>query len=244
MELILVVLLGLIFGSFSNVLILRIPEAKSIVFPPSTCPKCNTKLKPWHNIPLLSYIFLKGKCAYCKEKISIQYPLVEFLNGVIFLSIYLKFGDFVTSLPLSVVFSLLLSLSLIDIKYKAVPDSLNILALSLAVVFAPLILDSFTNALLFAGGFSLLRFYVSYIIKKEAMGEADIIIASTIGAILGVKLGVFAIFLSAFIALPILLVLNQKNYELPYVPFLALALYLVYIFDAYALNFIQWLYGV
>ncbi len=82
---------GLIIGSFLNVVILRTVSEESIIFPASKCPKCQTPLKWYHNIPLLSYIFLRGKCAYCKERISPQYPFVELLTGIIFVGLFLKF---------------------------------------------------------------------------------------------------------------------------------------------------------
>ncbi len=234
-------ILGLVIGSFLNVLIYRIPKNENIAFPPSHCTKCNKPLKWWHNIPLISYIFLKGKCSFCGEKISLQYPIVELLSAIIFVIIYIKIGNFTQSIIISLVFDLLLALSLIDFRYKAVPDSLNLLALTLSI-FSGNILDSFTNALLFAGGFTLLRFYVSYIIKKEALGEADIMIAATMGAILGVELGLFAIFLSAVIALPAFIIVGKKDIQLPFIPFLALALFLTYIFNDYFLTLIGQLY--
>ena len=236
------ILIGLAVGSFLNVLILRIPKGKSVAFPPSHCPKCKKRLEWWHNIPLLSYILLGGKCYFCKAKISIQYPLVELATSLIYALTFLKSGDFVQTLIVSSVFALLLALSLIDFKYKAVPDSLNLMALTISI-FSGHVITSFTEALLFAGGFTLLRFYVSYFAKKEALGEADIMIAATMGAILGVKLGLFAIFLSAIIALPIFLIAGKKDMQLPYIPFLALALYLTYMFDSLATNLISWLYG-
>ncbi len=234
-------LLGLSIGSFLNVLIYRIPKDENIAFPASHCTSCGKPLKWWHNIPLLSYIMLGGKCYYCKEKISFQYPLVELLSTFIFVLSYLKVENFTDALIVASVFDLLLALSVIDFRYKAVPDSLNLLALTLSI-FSGTILTSFTNALLFAGGFTLLRFYVSFIIKKEALGEADIMIAATIGAMLGVKLGLFAIFLSAVIALPVFLIAGRKNLQLPFIPFLAMALFLTFMFDDYFLNFIEWLY--
>ena len=85
-------ILGLCFGSFFNVVILRSLSGESIVFPPSKCPKCGNKLLFWHNIPVLSYILLRGKCYFCKEKISFQYPIVEFITGVIFVAIFFKYG--------------------------------------------------------------------------------------------------------------------------------------------------------
>jgi leader peptidase (prepilin peptidase)/N-methyltransferase len=235
-------LLGLVIGSFLNVVIFRLPKDENIAFPASHCTSCNKPLKWWHNIPLISYIFLGGKCYYCKEKISLQYPLVEFSSAAIFALSYLKTGTFTQGLIVASVFDLLLALSMIDFRYKAVPDSLNLLALTLAI-FSGDILASFTNALLFAGGFTLLRFYVSFAVKKEALGEADIMIAATIGAMLGIKLGLFAIFFSAVIALPVFMVVGKKDIQLPFIPFLALSLFITYFFDGYFLELLDWLYA-
>ncbi len=234
-------LLGLAIGSFLNVVIFRIPKEENIAFPASHCTHCNKPLKWWHNIPLISYIILKGKCHYCKKNISIQYPLVELASTVIFIISYAKTTSFTEGLIVALVFDLLLALSLIDFRYKAVPDSLNLLALSLSV-FTGNIIVSLTNALLFAGGFTLLRFYVSFIIKKEALGEADIMIAATIGAMVGTKLGLFTIFLSAVIALPVFIIVGKKDIQLPFIPFLALALFITYMFDGYVLKLFEWLY--
>ena len=228
-EIVLIALFGLAFGSFLNVLILRIPKDENIAFPPSHCTSCNKQLKWWHNIPLFSYLILRGKCYYCNKKISLQYPTVEALTSLLFVASYIKTENFIQAILISLVFGLLLGLSIIDIRYKAVPDSLNLSALSIAILSGN-IFASFTNALLFAGGFSLLRFYVSYAVKKEALGEADIIIAATIGAVLGIKLGIFAIFLSALIAIFAFMLIGKKEIEIPYIPFLALSLWIVYLF--------------
>jgi leader peptidase (prepilin peptidase)/N-methyltransferase len=234
-------ILGLAVGSFLNVLIYRIPKNENIAFPASHCTTCNKPLKWWHNIPLFSYIFLGGKCSYCKEKISLQYPLVELTSTIIFIISYMKLDNFTQALLVSFIFDLLLALSVIDFRYKAVPDSLNLSALTLAV-FTGSILSSFMDALLFAGGFTLLRFYVSFFAKKEALGEADIMIAATIGAMLGIKLGFVAIFLSAIIALPVFLIIGKKDIQVPFIPFLALSLWITYFFDTYFIKLINWLY--
>ncbi len=238
-----VTLFGLLFGSFLNVLILRIPKEESIVFPGSHCPKCNNKLKWWHNIPVLSWLLLGGKCYFCKEKISIQYPLIELASAVIFALVYWKLQSVPYAIVAGLVFALLLGLSVIDFRYKAVPDSLNLAALTLAIFASDTILANFINALLFAGGFSLLRFYVSYIVKKEALGEADIMIAATIGAMVGLKLGAVAIFLSAVIALPVFIIIREKDFEVPYIPFLALALFIVYMASDFFNQVLVILYG-
>ena len=244
-----VLLIGLVFGSFLNVLIARIPKNENIAFPASHCPKCNTPLKLYHNIPLFSWLFLRGRCAFCKEKISVQYPIVELLTGLIFATVFFKLGLGYMGLVIALSFSFLLALSVIDYYTKMVPDSLNLLALTTAVIAATSLqgfVINFENSLLFVGGFALLRFYLSYLMKKEALGEGDLMVAGTMGAMLGIKLGLVAIFVSALLALPIMLLMRNETDEskmVPYVPFLALALFIVYIFDFAFLDYWNSLYG-
>ncbi len=240
---------GTIIGSFLNVLIVRIPKEESIAFPASHCVHCNTPLRPWHNIPLFSWLFLRGKCAFCGGPISVQYPIIELLSGIIFIILFIKMGLSLATLGIAFVFLLLLTLSVIDFYYKMVPDSLNLAALTLAIVSVwslPMLLNNFVNALIFAGAFSLLRFYISYAIKQEAMGEADIMIAATMGALLGIELTLAAIFLSAVLALPAMILLRNETDEskqVPYIPFLAVATWIVYIFDTQVSAYLGSLYG-
>jgi len=133
MEIIAFSILGLLLGSFLNVVILRIPKDESIVFGSSHCPKCKNTLKAWHNIPIISWLFLRGKCAFCKSKISAQYPLIEIISALIFFSIATKYGVSFPIILISLSFLMLLALSMIDFKYKMVPDSLNILAMLFAI---------------------------------------------------------------------------------------------------------------
>ena len=236
-------ILGLVVGSFLNVLIIRIPKEENIAFPSSHCVKCNEKLKWWHNIPVLSWIFLKGKCSYCNEPISWQYPLVELTTMFIFIISFIKAQTMTQAIIVSLIFSLLLALSVIDFRFKEVPDSLNLSALTLSIFATGDIIGGFQNALLFAGAFTLLRFYISFALKKEAMGEADIMIAGTIGAMLGINLGLFAIFFSAILALIAFAAVQKKDIEMPYIPFLAAALFIVFIFDDFFLSLMERLYG-
>ena len=263
---------GLLFGSFLNVVILRIPKDESVVFGASHCPSCGNTLKPWHNIPIFSWIFLRGKCSYCKTDISIQYPLIEFLSGIIFFTIAYKYSEIsIPTFMIALSFLMLLALSIIDLKYKMIPDSINLLAIIFAIFGSWNIEGIFINlhnALLFAGGFTLLRFSLSYYLtasyrryaKKtqtvwtknynsypfiEAMGEGDIMVSATMGAILGIKLGLIAIFLSAMIALPILLLLQNSSKEeqkVPFVPFLTIATFIVFLFDSQILSYFEALY--
>jgi len=267
-ELLTAFIFGTLIGSFLNVVILRLPKDESVVFVSSHCYACGNALKPWHNIPIISWIFLRGKCAFCEAKISAQYPIIELLSGLVFLILANKYG---LSLPIFLVglsFLTLLALSMIDFKYKMIPDSLNLLAILFAILGAwslSGLFQNFQNALIFAGGFTLLRFALSYYLTSsihraglksktswnkhydrtpfiEAMGEGDIMVAATMGALLGVKLTLVAIFLSALLALPVMLALRGRSTEeqrVPFVPFLALATFIVYILDSPILAYIE-----
>ncbi len=232
---------GILIGSFLNVVIYRIPKGESIVFPASKCQSCQTPLKWYHNIPIFSWLFLRGKCGFCSEKISIQYPLIEFGTGAIATILFYKLG-LVWYMPLVfVVFTLLLALVMIDFKYMEIPDNLNLLALALAVI-SPDILGSFQNALLAVGGMTLLRYYLSFFLNKEAMGEGDIIVAGTMGALLGFPGFLYALFISAIVALvPSLM---AKDTAVPFVPFLIIGTFIAYIFDVQVQEFVDYIiYG-
>jgi leader peptidase (prepilin peptidase)/N-methyltransferase len=233
-----VFIFGVVIGSFLNVLIYRIPKGENIAYPSSHCQNCKTPLKWWHNIPIISWVILKGECYYCKEKISIQYPIIEFITGVIAILVYYKLG-LVWYMPIVfLVFAMLLVLIVIDIEYLAIPDSINLLALTLAFI-QPNFLEAFQNALMAMGGLALLRFYLSYLLKKEAMGEGDIIVAGTMGALLGFPLFFYALFLSAILA--IIPSLISKDKMVPFVPFLAIATFIVYIGDKWFYKLGEWI---
>lgn len=118
----LVFITGLCIGSFLNVVILRTLSEESIVFPASKCPKCQTPLKWWHNIPVISYILLRGKCAFCKEPISIQYPIIELITGIIYTILFMKFGVSFDTLFAWIFAALLIVIAGTDIKEKVVYD--------------------------------------------------------------------------------------------------------------------------
>ena len=233
---------GLLIGSFMNVVILRIPMNESIAYPPSHCPSCDTPLKWYHLFPVLSWVFLRGRCGYCQHKISWQYPLVELSVAFIFYVVYMHSDGLFKAGFISLAFTLLFALSVIDYKYLMVPDSLNLLALIFAIVGMGTF-EALENALLFAGGFSLLRFSVSFLTQKEAMGEADIMIASTMGAILGAYLGAFSIFVAALLALVVFVFLKNRDIEVPFIPFLSAGVFLVFIFKDESLLFLGRIYG-
>jgi len=221
-------LFGVVIGSFLNVLIYRLPEGMSINFPSSRCISCKKKLYWYHNIPIFSWVFLRGRCAFCETKISKQYPIVEFINGFIWLAIYLKL-DLIWYLPLvATSFSLLLALAVIDLKYYAVPDNLNYTALLFAIInsnFLQSLIDGAIAAIvLFAIGFT-----TSKLVKKDALGEADIVVAATMAALLAFPGFFIAMFIAAILAL--LPSIFAKDTIVPFVPFLALATFITYIYQ-------------
>lgn len=241
MEGVLVTLFGLCIGSFLNVAIIRLPKNESINLPASHCPTCLHPLAWYHNVPLFSWIFLRGKCAFCRSHISFQYPLVELSSAFLYAFIYFYLANTLQALLIASVFALLLALSIIDLRYKAVPDALSLPALVLAFCAGdPLV--SLQNGLLFMGAFAFLRFFVSALAKKEVMGEADIIIAGIIGALLGIKLGLAAIYISAVIALIVFMIIRKKGYELAFIPFLASGLLLTWLFETQILHIMELIY--
>ncbi len=236
-----VFIFGAMIGSFLNVVIYRIPKDESIVFPSSKCQSCQNALKWWHNIPIFSWLFLRGKCYFCKAKISAQYPIVEFLTGLLFVALYFKLG-LVWYLPfIAASFAALLALVMIDFKYMAVPDNVNFAALLFALV-QPQFLTSLLYAAIAAGGLYLIGLLSSLLARKQAMGGADVIVAGTMGALLGFPNFFVALFLSALLAMIPALIWRERG--VPFVPFLALATFIVYLYDTQAAQLLETLiYG-
>lgn len=241
MEGLLIMLLGLCIGSFLNVAIVRLPLHQSINLPASHCPKCLHPLKWYHNIPLVSWLFLRGKCAFCHTSISVQYPLVELCTALLYGLCFLRLENLTQAFLMGTIFALLLALSIIDFRYKAVPDALSLPALLIAFC-TQLPLQSLQNGLLLMGAFTFLRFSISALAKKEVMGEADTIIAGIIGAVLGIKLALAAIYISAVIALIAFVIVRKKGHELPFIPFLALGLLVTWFFDLPILHVMEFIY--
>ena len=233
--------IGLIFGSFLNMLIHRLPLGVSLFNPiGSECPHCQHKIKWYENIPVLSYVFLKGRCSNCSKSISIVYPIVELITGLVTVLLY-QHQWFDLDLILTIVlFYTLIVLAFIDFKYKAVPDYLLII-----VVLLTLIVGDWQNTLIFMGGFVLLELILTFYIQtikakitknkdlenQRSLGEGDIPITGVIGGLLGIQLGISAIFLAAILALipAIYGLVVKKEIETPFIPFLSLGLFITYI---------------
>lgn len=230
---------GLCVGSFANVCIYRIPRHKSIIRPRSSCPVCNEPIKPWHNIPLLSFLILRGKCANCGGRISWRYPVIELLGGLLFLLAFYKLYNegqnpylFLAGLYLSTVF---LIIFFIDLEHKIIPDSLSLsgIAIGIAVSFIPNMpvnwLQSLIGILVGGGSFLLIAEIGDRVFKKESMGGGDIKLAAMMGAFVGWK-GVLLImalgsFLGALIGGLMLILAKDKESArtIPFGPYLVTA---------------------
>lgn len=224
-------IIGTVFGSFYNVVGYRIPKGESILYPSSHCPKCNHKLKPMELIPILSFLFLGGKCKNCGEKISWFYPIFEFTSGILFALCFVVFGYSLECLFYIVFISMLLIIIISDYQTMIIPDSVLIVSLGILTVikfFMSSIEVIGMSLLAGVGAFIfmlLLKLFGDFLFKKESMGGGDIKLMAIYGFVLGFPMSIVSVFLAAIIGLPIsLLVLkSKKNHEIPFGPFLAIS---------------------
>lgn len=233
---ILIFIYGLIIGSFLNVCIYRIPREESIAFPSSHCPKCGTSLSWYDNIPLFSYIFLLGKCRYCKAKISSQYPIVELLNGLVYLITYRYFGLTLDFIFYGLISSVLIVITFIDLKEMIIPDILIVIILILSSIqkflnyfiykISPGLVNSF-GGLVLAGGL----FLAIVILSKGGMGGGDVTLIGALGYVLGLRLIPITILLSFILGsiISIFLLVSKiktRKDPIPFGPFIVLAFFI------------------
>lgn len=216
---------GSIFGSFLNVVICRLPGNGSVVCPASHCPYCRQPLAWFELIPLLSYIWQRGKCCHCGITISPQYPLVELVTGVSYLGLFLLFGLQPKLLVAMLFVSLCIPITIIDMRHQIIPDQLNLLGAVLGLLTAPLLHAAWTDVLTggFIGGAVMLGIAL---VSRGGMGGGDIKMMAWMGLILGWKMTLLALFLSFVIGGLVSLILivgrfkKRKDY-IPFGPFLA-----------------------
>jgi leader peptidase (prepilin peptidase) / N-methyltransferase len=246
----LVFLFGLCIGSFLNVCIYRIPESKSIVSPGSMCPGCGNPVKFYDNIPVLSFIVLRGKCRNCNEPISLRYPVVELLTGVFAVSVFLKFGAGMEAPVYFLFIATLLVITFIDIDHRIIPDVISlpgIVLFFIASLAIPAISIKDSVIGILAGGgilFVIAELYLR-ITGKEGMGGGDVKLLAMIGALIGWQGVLFTIFASSLIGtiIGIMFMLVQgKNLKLaiPFGPFLSIGA-VVYVF--FGNEFINWYFS-
>lgn len=233
-------ILGSCIGSFLNVCIYRIPENLSVIKPGSFCPNCKNKIQFYYNIPILSYIVLKGRCGYCKTPISIRYPLIELLTGLFAFFLYYRFSSGPELFFWLVFICALITISFIDIDHQIIPDVISlpgIIIFSSSFYFLPdMTLKNVGLGILIGGGSLYLVGQAYYLIKKqEGMGGGDMKLLAMIGAATGVKGVLFTIFcgsiLGTFCGLFIMIFTKILNMQLkiPFGPFLSVGV-TIYIF--------------
>ncbi|MBT7950010.1 MAG: prepilin peptidase [Gammaproteobacteria bacterium] len=256
--------LGMVVGSFLNVVIYRLPimmhkawrkecceflevdedkdvdeQHYSLVFPNSQCPKCQHKIRAWENIPLISYLFLRGRCSSCHTSISIRYPVIEILSGVLSLIIAWKFGFSLALIPALFLTWALIALSFIDIDHQLLPDDITLPFLWLGLlcnVFA-IYTDIYSSVIgAVAGYMSLWLVYISFkiVTGKEGMGHGDFKLLALLGAWMGWQVLPVIIILSslcgAIIGVSMILFGgHDRKQAIPFGPYLAMAGWIAFI---------------
>lgn len=230
---------GTIIGSFLNVCIFRLPKKQSIISPFSHCPNCHKPIKFYHNIPILSFLFLRGKCSKCEQPISFRYPVVELLAGLLSLALFLKFGLSLSYFVYLTFSASLLVITFIDLDHQIIPDVITLPGIILgftASLFLPgtTFLDSLIGIAAGGGGLLLVAMGYSLIAKREGMGAGDIKFISMIGAFLGIKGVLLTIFLGSLFGSSVGLTVmikekKDRRYAVPFGPFLAIGA-IIYIF--------------
>ena len=273
----LALILGLLVGSFLNVVIYRVPEGLNrnwklqakqmldlpleqgegerfnILMPPSHCPSCKSAIKPWQNIPILSYVLLKGQCKHCHAAISLRYPLVELLTGLVFAVCAWKFGATWTALAAMVFSAYLIAMIFIDADTQLLPDQLTLPLMWGGIVFhlaayllqadwgITTLVDSLLGAIV--GYMSLWSIFQLFklVTGKEGMGYGDFKLLAALGAWLGISVLPIIIIMSAVVGLIFALIMKvAKNQPMPFGPYLAISGWIVLVFSQPISQFIQW----
>ncbi len=243
-----IAVLGLIIGSFLNVCIYRIPTEQSIISPPSHCTGCNTRLKALDLIPVFSWVFLRGKCRYCGEKVSARYPIVEGLTSIVFVLSYLRFSISVEFLAAIVLSCLLICEAFVDFDLKIIPNEfivagmLSGTALFVYNWFYPVSIygdrvwyNPIIGIVSGAGTLLLIAIVGSVAYKTDAMGMGDVKLLAVVGLFLGWRLTLVALLFSVIIAAITSLVLillkkiNSKS-EVPFGPFIAIGTFIAMLY--------------
>jgi leader peptidase (prepilin peptidase) / N-methyltransferase len=240
---ILIFLFGVVFGSFFNVVGFRVPMKVSIISPRSACPKCKHTLTPLELIPVLSFLFQRGKCRQCKARISPLYPIMEFLTGVLFVVVPLTLGWTAEIFVGWTLVSLFIIITVSDIKYMLIPDKILLFFAGIFIlerIFIPLSpwWDSLLGATI---GFTLLL--VISIVSKGGMGGGDIKLYALLGFVLGTKLVLMSLFIATLLGALIGMIgiglgLVERKKPIPFGPFIAVGTLIAYfygqtIFTAY-----------
>ena len=230
---IIVFLFGIVIGSFVNVLIYRLPKNENIVVVNSHCMSCGHQLGWYDLVPLFSWIFLRGKCRYCKEKISVQYPLIEAVNGFGYVLIFLVCGMNLSSILYSICFSMLVAISVIDWRTYEIPVGLNITILTLGIIQCILDYRNWSSYLIGMVCVSGLLFLIFIITGGRGIGGGDIKLMFAAGLLLGWKNIILALMLGCIIGSIIHIILmkvSDKGRMLAFGPYLSVGILLAILF--------------
>jgi leader peptidase (prepilin peptidase)/N-methyltransferase len=243
-------ILGSIAGSFLNVCIHRMPQGESIVWPRSHCPKCKKRIPGYDNIPFISFILLAGRCRFCKQRISLRYPIVELLTALMFVALFNRYGLTYDLFVYALLVCALIVATFVDIQHRIIPDEISIGGIIIGFILSsargvnlksfawhwrPLI-NSFLGIIIGGGViyltgrlFDLIYFKL---LKKppiqgetESMGGGDVKLLAAIGAFLGWQKALLTFFIAPFfgVVIGIINLVSKKDHTIPYGPFLSLA---------------------
>lgn len=234
---VLICILGLCWGSFINVLIIRSLSGESIIFPASKCPKCDVSLLWWMNIPIFSYFYLKGRCYYCKAPISVQYPLIELTGMAIFIFSFATYPSLFDAISVIGILSMFLTLAITDLKEQKISTVQMFIIMFLGVIFNRYdILNSVLGAFIGAGIIILLTKIGLKLFNKETFGLGDIYLLGALGAVVGLDrlflFIVYALFIQVIFILPgyiMTLWRNEQGETLKYLMFFILACLFLYV---------------
>ena len=240
--------LGTVIGSFLNVVALRTVSGKKFYHGRSECIHCLSTINWFDNIPILSFLILKGKCRSCNQSISLQYPLVEFVTGVVFMLLFIQNIDLQHQFIFLILSAILILISVIDILEKSIYQSHLYILLALTIVFRIFVepigslTDLFYGPLAFGGFLAILRWVGGKIYKKEAMGIGDVKLAVVLGFMLSLKLAIVALYMS-FISASIVgvyLIASKRKSEriIPFAPFLSFGAMMAYFYGLQIISFV------
>lgn len=250
--------IGACLGSFMNVLTYRMPRGLSIITPPSSCTSCGNRIKPYDNIPIISWILLRGRCRFCGEKISVMYPMAETVTGLLFLAVYIRFGLTLAGLNGAVLVFFALAAAFSDVftaldsehfECGIIPDSIVFTGIVLGGILAGFANMSWRFPVYGAAVGFLGLFIPSYLFqlirKKEGMGGGDIKLVAMCGAMLGVQSIFFIIFASALVGAVVgiflQLALKKRDMMMPFGPFISISA-IIYLFYGAQIN--KLLFGI
>lgn len=241
---IIIFIYGIVIGSFLNVLILRLPIKENIAIKRSHCMKCSYQLKWYDLVPLFSFLFLKGKCRKCGQKISVQYPIIEGMNGVFWVLIFLKFGLTIESLLYCLLFSALLTLSVIDFRTYEIPVGFNIFIGILGIVRVATDYRNWLSYVIGLVSVSVVLLIIFLVTNGRGIGGGDVKLMAATGLLLGWKLNVIGFIFGCILGSVIHIIrmkVSKEGHVLAMGPYLSMGIMLSLFFGG---QLISWYFGL